>query len=242
MTITSIENKKIKELSKLNNKKYRELNNKFLVESPHLVQEAFRSGNLLEVILLEGNECPYKVPSTYVNYEVMKKISDVETPNTIIGVCKKNIGKSILGRKILLLDNIQDPGNLGTIIRSSVAFDVDTIILSEGCVDLYNPKVIRSTQGMLFHINIITMNLEDAIKELKEKQICVYATDVHNGMDIRQLDNKDNYALVMGNEGNGVRESIKELCDRNIYIKMNENAESLNVAIATSIILYELGR
>ncbi len=242
MVITSVDNKKIKELAKLNQKKYRDLSGKFLVESPHLVEEAYKSGNLLEVILLEGNTCLYDVECSYVSLEVMKKLSDVVTPNMMIGVCLKKDYKDIVGKKIVLLDNIQDPGNLGTIIRSSVAFDVDCIILSMDSVDLYNPKVIRSTQGMLFHIPILQMNLEEAIKKIKNKNVCVYATDVHNGIDVRSLEEKNSYALIMGNEGNGVRESIKALADKNLYIKMNQNTESLNVAVATSILLYELGR
>ena len=242
MVITSIDNKKIKELSKLNQKKYRDISEKFLVESPHLVEEAYKSGNLLEVILLEGNTCLYDVECTYVSYEVMKKLSDVVTPNTVIGVCLKKKNQEIVGKKIVLLDNIQDPGNLGTIIRSSVAFGVDAIVLSKDCVDLYNPKVIRSTQGMLFHINIIQMDLEEAIETIKNDHIPVYATDVASGIDVRNIENKEAYALIMGNEGNGVRQNIKDLGDKNLYIKMNEQAESLNVAVATSILLYELGR
>ena len=146
--------------------------------------------------------------------------------------------------KLLLLDEIQDPGNLGTIIRSSVAFNVDTIILSENTVDLYNPKVIRATQGILFYINIISMNSLEAIRELKMLNIPIYGTDVDSGVDARTLrdSDKQSFALVMGNEGNGVRDIVKEQCDKNLYISMNSNVESLNVAIATSILLYELGR
>ena len=159
---------------------------------------------------------------------MIKSISSLDTPYKTIGVCKKKEEKEINGN-VLILDGLQDPGNLGTIIRSAVAFNVDTIILSKDTVDLYNPKVVRSTQGMNFHINIIRRDLENEIKALKEKGYIVYSTDVINGK----------YAIIMGNEGNGVRENIKNLSDEKLYIKMNNDCESLNVGVATSIILYE---
>lgn len=243
MIITSLDNKKIKDLAKLKQKKHRDLTNRFLVEGEHLIQEAAKSNLLEEIILVEDYDTDISMNKTYVSKEVMKKLTDLDTPCSMIGVCKKNNNDKIIGNKILLLDDIQDPGNLGTIIRSSVAFNVETIVLSKNTVDLYNPKVIRSTQGMLFHINIITMDLIEAIEKIHNKNILVYATDVVDGTDVRTLtkEEKNRYALVMGNEGNGVSDKVKHLCDKNLYIKMNEKTESLNVGIATSILLYELG-
>ena len=241
MIITSLDNKKIKELGKLKQKKYRDLTSTYLVEGEHLIQEAEKANVLEEVLILEGYDINTSKSKTYVTREVMSKLTDLDTPCSMIGVCKKSTNNKIIGNKILLLDDIQDPGNLGTIIRSSVAFNVDTIILSKNTVDLYNSKVIRSTQGMLFHINIISMDLEKAIEEIHKNNIQVYATDVVDGIDVRTLTDKSKYALVMGNEGNGVSNTIKELCDKNLYIKMNDKAESLNVGVATSILLYELG-
>lgn len=243
MIITSLDNKKIKELAKLKQKKHRDLTNRFLVEGEHLIQEAAKSNLLEEIILVEDYDTDISMNKTYVSKEVMKKLTDLDTPCSMIGVCKKNNNDKIIGNKILLLDDIQDPGNLGTIIRSSVAFNVETIVLSKNTVDLYNPKVIRSTQGMLFHINIITMDLIEAVEKIHNKNILVYATDVVDGTDVRTLtkEEKNRYALVMGNEGNGVSDKVKHLCDKNLYIKMNEKTESLNVGIATSILLYELG-
>ena len=171
----------------------------------------------------------------------MKKMSSMESPSNILAVCEKSNSKEIIGNKILLLDEIQDPGNLGTIIRSSVAFGVTTIILSPDTVDLYNPKVIRASEGMFCHINIITMDLEEAISIIKSKDINVYGTNVVNGIDVRNINDNNSYALVMGNEGNGVKQNIQELCDKNLYIPMNNNCESLNVGVACSILLYELG-
>ena len=240
MVITSIENNKIKDLIKLQMKKYRDLTNTFIVETPHLVEETFKSGIVKEIYALEDYECNYNIPITYVSNEIMKKITTTDTITNVIALCEKKSNNEIIGNRILLLDNIQDPGNLGTIIRSSVAFNVDTIILSSDTVDLYNPKVLRSSQGMFCHINIITMDLIEAINIIRNKGISVYGTNVNNGVDVRSLDNTNSYALIMGNEGNGVKQEIQDMCDKNLYISMNSKAESLNVGVACSILLYEL--
>ncbi len=141
---------------------------------------------------------------------------------------------------ILLLDDIQDPGNLGTIIRSSKAFNIDTIIISPNTVDIYNSKVLRSTQGMIFHINIMVRDLESFISELKEDNYKIYGTKVDGGINVKDIDIPCKYALVIGNEGNGMSVNISNLCDENLYIKMNTEVESLNAAVATSILLYEM--
>lgn len=240
MLITSINNQTIKELDKLKQKKYRDLEQKFLIEGEHLVEEAEKSGVLEKIILLENSEYPSKLEKIYVSKNVMKKLSSLDTPPNIIGVCKM-LSKKELGKKVLLLDDIQDPGNLGTIIRSSVAFNVDSIVMSLNTVDLYNPKVIRSTQGMIFKINLIKDDLERVIEKLKSKNIPIYTTNVNGGENIKNINSTDSYGLIMGNEGNGVKDEISALADRKIYIPMNSKVESLNVSVAASILLYELG-
>lgn len=244
MVITSLENDKVKELVKLQQKKFRDLTGTYLVEGEHLVEEAYKNGAILQVILLEGIPCPFDVPFMEVRPEVMKKISSLETPPGIMALCKKKEGNSIVGDKILLLDGIQDPGNLGTMIRSSLAFGVHCIVLSKECVDLYNPKVVRATQGMFFHIPIVSMDTKEAISIMKQKGIPVYGTSVVNGVEASQLDSneKEKYCLIMGNEGNGLSTEIFDLCDKNLYIPMDSRVESLNVGVACSILLYELGR
>ena len=241
MVITSLDNKKIKDVVKLQNKKYRDLTNTFVVETTHLVEEVEKAGIVKELFLVE-DEFVDRDDTYFITKDIMKKISSMESPSNVLAVCEKSNSKEIIGSKILLLDEIQDPGNLGTIIRSSVAFGVTTIILSNDTVDLYNPKVIRASEGMFCHINIITMDLEEAIKEIKDKGIKVYGTNVVNGKEVNTISDKSSYALVMGNEGNGVKKHIQELCDENLYIPMNESCESLNVGVACSILLYELGR
>lgn len=245
MVITSLENEKVKMLRKLQQKKYREEYDQFIVEGEHLVFEAYKSGAIREVLVMEGYQSPIPIiPCSYYSKEVMKKISTMDTPSTVMALCNKFNNDEVRGDRMLVLDGIQDPGNLGTIIRSALAFNIDTIILTENTVDLYNPKVLRATQGMFFHINIVNMKGLDVLNLLKVSGIPVYGTSVVGGFDARKLtpEDKKKFALVMGNEGSGVRPEISKLCSKSLYIKMNDRAESLNVGIATSILLYELGR
>lgn len=244
MLITSLENERIKNYIKLKDRKYRKKTNTYIVEGLHLVLEAYKSGNLIELIIEKDEVLPIDVPTIYVTNEIINKISNLDTPVNVLGLCKMSDANEIKGTKILMLDEVQDPGNLGTIIRSSVAFGVDTVVLGNNTVDLYNPKVIRATQGMLFYVNIISKDLKEVIQELKTKEIPVYGTKVEYGEDVRYFPAKDkkSYGLVVGNEGNGVSEEVLDLCDKYIYIDMNEKVESLNVSVATSIILYELNR
>lgn len=242
MTISSLDNKKVKFINSLKLSKKRKEYNMFIVEGMHLVYEAYKHGYLKEVFLLENEKMEFICSKeiNYVTYDVMSKMTSLNNPTNVIGLCDMKNDNKILGDKVLLLDGIQDPGNLGTIIRSACAFSVDTIVLSKQCVDLYNEKVIRSTQGMIFKVNIFIDDLVSIIKMLKSDNYSILGTDVNCGSDVRNNKYKK-FALVMGNEGNGVSEEVKKLCDKNLYIKMNPDCESLNVGVATSILLYELG-
>jgi len=244
MVITSLDNEKVKKYRKLQKRKYREEYNEFIVEGMHAVLEAFRCGMVIELILEENEVLPLDCPYVYVTKEIISKVSTMDTPSTVMALCKKFDEQDIVGEKILILDELQDPGNLGTIIRSAKAFNIDTIILSENTVDVYNPKVIRATQGMMFHINIIRRDISTAITVLKNMNIPVYGTDVNYGTDVRTLTKKDRakFALIVGNEGNGIRRDVSNRCDKNLYIEMNNKVESLNVGVAASILLYELGK
>ncbi len=237
--ITSLDNKRIKNLSKLLIKKYRDEENKFLVEGEHLVEEAFKAGVLLEVVQCEDYNGSFDVETTYVTYDVIRKLSNTQNPQRVIGVCKK-IEEKEIGNKIVILEDLQDPGNLGTIIRSSVAFNVDTIVVSNNTVDIYNDKVLRSSEGMLFHINIIKRNIDTFIDELHNDGYVVYGTKVDGGTNLKEVTKSERIAIVMGNEGAGVKMSTLDKCDNYVYIPMNSDCESLNVGVATSIILYEL--
>lgn len=237
--ITSLDNKKIKNFSRLLIKKYRDEENKFLVEGEHLVQEAYKAGILLEVVQTNDYNGKFDIETTYVTYEVIKKLSNTQNPQKVIGICKK-IEEKPIRNKIVILEDLQDPGNLGTIIRSSVAFNVDTIVVSNNTVDIYNDKVLRSSEGMIFHINIIKRDIDTFIDELHSKNYVVYGTKVDGGTNLKEVTNQEKTAIIMGNEGAGVKSSTLSKCDKYIYIPMNRNCESLNVGVATSIILYEL--
>lgn len=241
MVYTSVQNPKIKEARKLLEKKERDRKNLFLIEGKHLVEEAYKSGVLKEVFLLEGETDTLGIPTSIVSKNVMKSLSSLESVPTIIGIALKKEEPSI-GNHIVILEDVQDPGNIGTILRSAVAFRVDTVILTKGCADVYSPKVVRSSQGMLFHLSILQKEIEEVIPFLKENQIFVIGTKVNGGKPVKDIEKFSKFAIIMGNEGMGVKESTLSLCDTFAYIPMNENCESLNVGVAASILLYELGR
>lgn len=239
--ITSLDNKRIKRYSKLLQKKYREEESLFLVEGEHLVEEAYKSGKLLCVIKTEDVDVNYDVETIYVSRDVIKKLSSTMSPQNIIGVVKY-LDKNNIGEKVIILDGLQDPGNLGTIIRSSVAFNFDTVILSDNCVDVYNDKVIRSSEGMIFNTNIIRGNILEIINDLKNKDYKIYGTSVVNGISSSEVNGNDKLAFIIGNEGNGISDEVFKLCDKNIYVPMNSKCESLNASICASIIMYELNK
>lgn len=243
MVYTSIENNKIKEIKKLNQKKYRDKTNLFLVEGEHLVLEAYKTGCLKEVLIEESTIFPLDVSVSFVTHNILSYISELDTPPNMIGICqKKDMNLEDIGSKILALDSIQDPGNLGTIIRSAVAFNVDTILLGKGTVDIYNSKVVRASQGMLFHVNFVEVDLENYLLNLKKKGFQIIGTKVTHGKSLKDIEKKEKFVIIMGNEGNGMSHNVTEICDSFIYIDMNEACESLNVGVATSIILYELDK
>ena len=236
MKITSLNNPKVVFWAKLKMKKYRDIEHLFIVESEHLVTEALKKGIVKEIITTEEKE--YEVPTYNVSTEIMKRISTLITPSKVMAVCEYLMPDDIKGN-ILLLDHIQDPGNLGTIIRSAVAFNFSTIIVSEDTVDFYNDKVIRSSEGMIFNINLVKDDLLSIIPVLKEKGYKIYGTDVKKGKNIKTIDNKE-CAIIIGSEGKGMSIEVKELCDDFIYINMSKTCESLNAAVASSIIMYEV--
>lgn len=235
--IESKNNEKIKYYRKLRDKKYILKEKKYIVEGYHLVEEAIKKGVALEIILLSGKEYKTNLNTIYVSEEVLKSISLLETPQSIMAVVKleKN---DVIGNKIVILDNVSDPGNVGTIIRNSVAFDIDSIVFTNNSVSPYNDKVIRASQGMIFHINIIEDSIENIFNKLKEEKIKIYVTSLI-GKDLKNIVKENKYAVVFGNEGSGVSNYSLENADENIKIEMNESCESLNVGVSSGIILYE---
>lgn len=237
MKITSLTNQKVKYYVRLKDKKFRDVENMFLVEGDHLVNEAINKGYAREIISL--NEFDSNLPVVLVTEEIMKKISSQKSISPICAICRK-IPTNKIGETVIALDDIQDPGNLGTIIRSSVAFDIDTILLGDKSVDLYNEKVIRSSEGMIFKKNVLRCNLHDKLLELKKSGYEIIGTDLKNGTNVKAFNFPKKVVIVMGNEGNGLSDLVNEVCDNYIYIDMNNECESLNVAVASSIILYEM--
>lgn len=235
--IESLNNEKIKYYTKLNDKKYRKSEKLFIAAGEHLVTEALKKNIVKEILLLNGEENVYG-DVTYVTSDILKKVSDLTNYPKVLAICYIKDDLKIEGN-VVALDNIKDPGNLGTIIRSAVAFNYDTILLSEECVDIYNSKVVRATEGMLFNVNIVTCDLFSTLLKLKESGYKIYGTDVVNGESPAYESN--NHVLIIGSEARGMSNSIREICDKNLYIKMNDKCESLNAGVSASILMYELG-
>jgi len=234
MKISSKDNPVIKYLVRLySNKKERDEANLYIVEGYNLVNEAINA-NIVKQIYITKENSEYK-DAIIITEELLKKITDTVTPEGIIAVVhKKEYSK--LGNKILYLDRLQDPGNIGTLLRSALSFNFDTVILDEA-VDLYNPKVIRSSQGSLFNLNFSNKKLN----ELKELGYKIIGTSMH-GIPLNEFKNNDEkIVLILGNEGNGVRREYLDYSDINLTIPMNK-MESLNVSIAGSILMYELNK
>jgi TrmH family RNA methyltransferase len=222
---------------KLKNKAQRDKQRLFIAEGYHLVSEAYKTNSLKEIITTE-KDSGFEIQTYRVTYEVMEKISSLATPNKILGICRQKEEPGC-GNSILLIDQVHYPGNLGTIIRSAAAFGVDTVVLSKS-VDVYNHKVIQSTQGMIFHLNIIHKPIGDFIVELKNQGYQIIGTDVREGLDLRRVKAREKRAVLIGGEGFGVGDELLEMCDIKVNIKMNDKCESLNVGVAASIVLYGL--
>lgn len=237
--IQSLNNELIKKVCKLKDKKERYKKQEFIVEGYHLVEEAYKK-QLLKTIFTTDNSIQMNVDSYYVTKDIIKKLSSTMTPQGIVGVCKMKGNADITGNHYLLLDNVSDPGNLGTLIRSSLGFDIDTIILSNDSVDIYNEKVMRSTQGAIFNVNIVYADLPTVIKKLKEQKVTIVGTSLQSSVDLKEISNLSKYAIVLGNEANGIRKNILELTDVNVKIRISKQLESLNVAVAGSIVMYYL--
>ncbi len=235
--IESTQNEKVKYWSKLKDKKTRDEEGLFLVEGDHLVKEALKYHLIKEILTLDDNS--YDVPTYQVTNEIMKKLTEQQTPPRVIGVCQKLKEHEVLG-SVLVLDEIQDPGNLGTILRSAVAFGMKNIVLSPTCVDLYNPKVIRSTEGIFFPLNIIRTDLVSFIEKQKmsNESYVVMGADM-NGEDVGKIIFPEPVILVIGNEGQGISKEVRECIDTFVRIPMNDFCESLNAAVSASILMYE---
>ncbi len=254
--ITSKENALIKHISKLKEKKYRTEFNEYLIEGIKLVKEAIiENANIKQIVISENNLESANIQDFLkddngIEYIVVPEkifyiISDVEKPQGILAVISKNDNNLNIDYSqdfILILDNIQDPGNLGTIIRTADSCNIKQILVSRGTAECYNPKVIRSTMGAIFRVNIIECdNLKNTIQEIQNNNFKVISTSLDTEKSIYDIKLKK-VAVVIGNEANGVSKEIQNIADEKAKIPMLGKTESLNASIATGVILYEYVR
>lgn len=238
LKINSTQNKTIKNLFKLKNKKYRDLNKEFIVEGYHLVEEALKQKLVLQIFeCCEEKDKKYE-NSILVSEAVLKHVCDSKTPQNIFALCKyKEFGQ--IKRRVLFLNKLQDPGNVGTLFRLARAFDFDTVIVQNN--DCYNPKVLRSAQGAQFELNILNVKDHKILKTLKEKEFELYSTILSSdSVELNKINfnSEEKIVLILGNEGNGVDNEINAAIDKKIYIPIS--FESLNVAAAGAIIMNKI--
>ena len=255
--ITSKDNEIIKNIRKLKEKKYRDLSNSYIIEGIKLIKEAIaEKKQIKQIVLCEENinnggidqKLLYEIAKyecIYVTKKIFSLISDVQNPQGIMAVIEKRNSEDNIDYKedvIVVLDGIQDPGNLGTILRTIDSVGLKQVIVSKETADAYNPKVVRSTMGAIFRVNIIESdNLIETLKNLRKHKYKVMATSLETNNNIYDVDyNKK--VIVIGNEANGVSQEILDFADEKIKIPMLGRTESLNASVATSIILYEYVR
>ena len=238
-SISSVNNQYIKELSLLKNRKNRIQEKKYIVEGYHLVEEAYKAGVLKEILTTDEN-IAFDVPTIFVTDTIISKLSSTKEPQGIIGIAEMKTPLWRSYSKYLILDDVSDPGNLGTIIRSSAALGVEAIIVSLDTVDEYNDKVLRATQGAIFKIPIFRMNLSDAITKLKQDDVKIIVTSLQNSSDLKTIQKPNKFGIILGNEAKGVHTNYLSLADEIVRIEMKNDVESLNVAMSAGIIIYYL--
>lgn len=233
--IESRQNQKIKDLVKLSNLKYSKEQKLFKIEGFHSLEMALKSKALKAIFVTKEIKEIKDVPQYLVSEDIMETISSSKSPQGVICVCEYIKENKITSDKILYLDNVSDPGNLGTLLRTALAFGYKDVILSEGCSQ-YNEKVLQSTQGAIFELNIL--NNYD-IKKLKNYEIIV--TEIKGSVDLSTVSKISKHVLVLGNEAHGVSKDILKLASKRVRIDI-KNIESLNVAIAGAIAMYQLSK
>ena len=255
--ITSKDNEIVKNIRKLKEKKYRDLNNEYIIEGIKLIKEAITENVKIKKVIIceeclkEGNidqKLLYEIAKydcIYVNKSVFSLMTDVQNPQGILAVIQKESSEENIDYKediIIILDGIQDPGNLGTILRTVDSVGLKQIIVSKTTADIYNPKVVRSTMGAIFRVKVIEADdLINTIKTIKKHKFEIIATSLETSKTIYEINYKKK-AIIIGNEANGVSKELLEMADEKIKIPMLGKTESLNASVATGIILYEYVR
>ena len=256
-TITSKDNELIKHIRKLKDKKYRDESNEYVVEGVKLVEEAVKeNAKIKQIIVCEDTTRTYEIP-THIMLEIAKYecisvsdkifniITQVTNPQGIMAIIEKNAQDAQIDYTqdiIVALDDVQDPGNLGTILRTVDSIGLNQIIVSKGTADAFNSKVVRSTMGAIFRIKIIEVeNLAQAIKEMRKHHFKLMVTSLQTKNSIYDIDfNKK--IIVIGNEANGVSKEIQDMADEKAKIPMLGRTESLNASVAAGVVMYEYVR
>lgn len=257
MTITSKDNETIKHIRKLKEKKYRDEYGEYVIEGIKLINEAIEENANIKTILVCDNcnkiekinqNSMYEVAKQnclYVDEKVFNTITDVQNPQGILAVVEKSGEEKEINYNedvIVVLDDIQDPGNIGTILRTLDSVGLSQVIISKRSGDVYNSKVVRSTMGAIFRVKIIeSENLADTLKTIKKHKFKVVSTSLDTDKSMYDIEYKK-VAIVVGNEANGVSKEIQDMSDEKIKIPMLGKTESLNVSVATGVVLYEYVR
>ncbi|WP_269789344.1 TrmH family RNA methyltransferase [Streptococcus mitis] len=242
--ITSKANSVVKNAKKLHQKKYRK--SAYLIEGWHLFEEAVQAGVTIEkVFALESyrDQLAAFPQTVWVSEEILRDLADTQTPQGIVAVIQKEeVGLPDLHQgKYLFLEDVQDPGNVGTMIRTADAAGFTGVIVSEKSADIYSLKTLRSMQGSHFHLSIYRMSSQALLEKAKKAGIPVLATTLSkDSVDYRELPPIENFVLVMGNEGQGISPLMAENADQLVHISMKGKAESLNVAVAAGILIFHL--
>lgn len=240
--IRSKSNNLVKQIKKLQQKKYR--TSSYLIEGWHLLEEAVKSGVSIEhVLVLEEyvDRVSQLEKVTVVSPEIMQDLTDSKSPQGVIAqlaLPSQDLPERLEGR-FLVLEDVQDPGNVGTIIRTADAAGFDGVFLTDKSADIYNMKVLRSMQGSHFHLPIYRLPIEDILSTLRNNQVEILATTLSSqSVDYREVSPGTSFALVMGNEGQGISDFVSEEANQLVHITMPGQAESLNVAIAAGILVF----
>ena len=243
-TIRSKANPLVKETKKLHQKKYRKT--AYLIEGWHLLEEAQKAGAAIEMIFVTEDQVHRLADQSLVRLvspEVLQELADSQTPQGVVAkvaLPREPLPYQLEGR-YLVLEDVQDPGNVGTMIRTADAAGYDGVFLSDRSADVYNMKVLRAMQGSHFHLPIYRGEMGEILKRLQAAGLEVRATTLsEQSVDYRTLEKKAAFALVMGNEGQGISPSLAAAADQLVHIPMPGQAESLNVAVAAGILLFSL--
>ncbi|MDO4377611.1 MAG: RNA methyltransferase [Erysipelotrichia bacterium] len=235
--ITSLDNANVKMWCSLKQKKNRDKYGLFMVEEKHLIEEAAQVNLVVTLIARKGKKSFIRLNPTYVSDQVMAKIQNNKSLNDYVAICRIPPIKIDYGGRFVILENVQDPGNVGTIIRTSLAFGYDGVFLTGDCADIYNEKTVQASQGAIMRMPLERTTLKKAIDFVHSQQGKIIATLPKSEYNLSQATKYDKYAILLGNEGNGLSKEAIKYCDESVRIEM-DSFESLNVASAAAICLY----